>query len=78
MINRKVFPKLMGDIEKVHETVSEAFGDGPAGEPLTVRLEDSWTDLVRMNGVERDLDAPLRLPSAVPILDNMNGSLQWD
>jgi hypothetical protein len=78
MINRKVFPKLLGDIEKVHETVAEAFGDAPASEPLTVRLEDSWTDLVRVNGVPRSPDASPRLPSAVPFLDDMKGSLQWD
>lgn len=79
MISRKVFPKLVGDIEMAHETVADAFGDGPASEPLTVRLEDSWTDLVRGAGEQRDLEAPpLRLPSAVPFLDDMNGTLQWD
>jgi hypothetical protein len=78
MINRKVFPKLVADIEKLHETVADAVDDGSRGAPLTVRLGESWTDLVRVTDDRRDPGAPPRRPSAVPFLDDMHGILQWD
>lgn len=77
MKNRKDFPKPFGDIEKPQETVAESFSDGPGGEPLTVRLGDLWTDLIRVEE-QRDPDAPPKSPSAVPLLDDMKGILQWD
>jgi hypothetical protein len=78
MNNRKDLPKPLGDVERPHETVAESFSDGLGGEPLTVRLGDLWTDLVRADDELRDPDAPPRSPSAVPLLDDMKGILQWD
>lgn len=78
MNKRKGLPKSFGDIEKPHETVAESFGDGLGGEPLTVRLGDLWTDFVRAADDRRDPDAPPRPRSAVPLLDDMKGILQWD
>jgi hypothetical protein len=77
MNNRSDHPKPLGDIEKTHETVAESFCDGLGGVPLTVRLGDLWTDLVRVADEQRDPDAP-RSPAAVPLLDDMKGILQWD
>jgi hypothetical protein len=78
MNSRRDLPQPLGDIEKPHETVAESFSDGLGGEPLTVRLGDLWTDLVRVAGERRDPDAPPRSPAAVPLLDDMKGILQWD
>lgn len=78
MTNRKDLPRSFRDIEKPHETVAESFSDGLGGEPLTVRLGDLWTDLVRVADEPRDPDAPPRSPAAVPLLDDMKGILQWD
>lgn len=77
MNNRKDFPKPVGDIEKPHETVAESFSDGLGGAPLSVRLGDLWTNLIRVEE-QRDPDAPPKSPSAVPLLDDMKGILQWD
>lgn len=78
MTNRKDLPKPFGDIEKPHETVADSFSDGLGAEPLTVRLGDLWSDLIRVADERRDPDAPPRPPSAVPLLDDMKGILQWD
>lgn len=78
MTTRKDLPKTFGDIEKPHETVVDSFSDGLAGEPLTVRLGDLWSEFVRVADEARDPDAPPRSPSAVPLLDDMKGTLQWD
>ncbi|MDP9201791.1 MAG: hypothetical protein M3P26_07645 [Gemmatimonadota bacterium] len=77
MTNREDIPEF-GDIEKPHETVADSFSDGLAGKPLTVRLGDLWSDFVRVADERRDPDAPPRSPSAVPLLDDMKGILQWD
>ena len=77
MKNRKDFPKPLGDIEKPHEAAAESFSDGVGGAPLAVRLGDLWTDLIRVEE-QRDPDAPPKSPSAVPLLDDMKGILQWD
>jgi hypothetical protein len=78
MTNRKHLPKSFGDIEKPRDTVAESFSDGLGRETLTVRLGDLWTHLVRVAEDRRDPDAPARSPSAVPLLDDMKGILQWD
>jgi hypothetical protein len=78
MIKRKVFPRLVADIERVRETVVDAVGDIRNAEPLTVRLGESWSDLVRVADNPRDPGAPPRPPSVVPFLDDMHGILQWD
>ena len=76
MSHRKVLPKSFGDVEKPHETVADSFSDGPRGVPLTVRLGDLWND-DRAADEPRTPDAP-RSRSAVPLLDDMKGILQWD
>lgn len=78
MNDRRDLPTPLGDIERPHETVAESFSDGLGGEPLTVRLVDLWTDLVRVADERRDPEDPPRSPSAVPLLDDMKGILQWD
>ena len=78
MNNRKGLPNSFGDIEKPRRTVAESFSDGLGGELLTVRLGALWTDLVRVAEDRRDPDAPPRSPSAIPLLDDMKGILQWD
>jgi hypothetical protein len=73
-------PKPFSDIEKPHETVADTFGDGLVRDPLTVRLGDLWTDFVRgADEQPRESQAPpQRSPSALPLLDDMKGILQWD
>lgn len=78
MSPRKDLPKLFGDKEKPHETVADSFSDGPSSAPLTVRLGDLWNDLVREADRKRDPEAAPRPRSAVPLLDDMKGILQWD
>ena len=78
MTTRKNLPKPFCDIEKPHETVAESFSNSLGGEPLTVRLGDLWTDFLRVADEKRDPDAPARSPSAVPLLDDMKGIMQWD
>jgi hypothetical protein len=77
MSTRKGFPKAFGETEKRHETVVDPSRDGLGAEPLTVRAADSWSDLMRVSEERRDPDAP-RSASAVPLLDEMKGILQWD
>ena len=77
MSHQKDLPKSFGDVEKPHETVADSFSDGPRGEPLTVRLGDLWNDLARVADEPRAPDVP-RSRSAVPLLDDMKGILQWD
>ena len=67
----------ISDIEKLNPTVAE-FGDELGGDPLSVRLGDLWTDFVRAPDEARDPDAPRKPGSAVPLLDDMKGILQWD
>ena len=65
------------DIEKPHLLIVETSGDA-APVPLTVRLSDPWSDFPRVADRRADPDAPQRSPSAVPLLDDMKGILQWD
>ena len=83
MTTRKDFPKPFGDIEKRHETVADSLADGLGAEPLIaepliVRLGDLWSDLIPVADERRDPEAPPRSPSALPLLDDMKGTLQWD
>ena len=71
--SRKPSPPF-GDIEMPHPTASELVGDAEA-QPMTVRLGDLWSDFVRAAEETRDQKKP---GSAVPILDDMKGILQWD
>ncbi|HKN58638.1 MAG TPA: hypothetical protein VJV97_07280 [Gemmatimonadaceae bacterium] len=68
---------LFGDIEKPYPTVADDLGDDSGGEPMTVRLGDLWSDFIRVADEARDPEAP-RKGSAVPLLDEMKGILQWD
>jgi hypothetical protein len=77
MSYRKDLPKSFGDMEKPHETVADSFADDPRVEPLIVRLGDLWNDLYRLAHERYDLEAP-RHGSAVPLLDDMKVSRQWD
>ena len=78
MTNRKEFPKPFRDIEKPYETVAESFSDGLGVELLTVRLRGLWSELIHARDEPRDVDAPPRSASAVPLLDDMKGIRQWD
>lgn len=78
MTNRKEFPKPLRDIEKPYETVAESFSDGLGVELLTVRLRGLWSELIHVRDEPRDVDAPPRSASAVPLLDDMKGIRQWD
>jgi hypothetical protein len=77
MSTHKGFPKPFADTEKRHETVVDPSRDGLGAEPLTIRVSDSWSDLMRASEERRAPDAP-RSSSAVPLLDEIKGILQWD
>jgi hypothetical protein len=76
MTTRKDPPDQLDDIETPHPVVVDAIGDSLV--PLTVRLRDTWSDFLRVADKRSDPDAPQRSPSALPILDDMKGILQWD
>jgi len=78
MTNRKRLPDSFDDIEKPHPLVAEPRGDEEPGLPLTVRLGDLWTDFRRAADERPDTGGSPRSASAVPILDDMKGILQWD
>ena len=78
MTTRNDPAKSFSDIEKPHETVADSFGDGLVHEPLTVRLGGLWSDFVRSADEQGDADSAPRSPSALPLLDDMKGILQWD
>jgi hypothetical protein len=78
MTKRKDNSPLAGDLERSHPTVADSIGDELGGEPLIIRLGDLWSDLVRGAGESRDTESPRRSSSAVPLLDDMKGILQWD
>jgi hypothetical protein len=75
MTNRHSEP--FDDIEKPHPTVAEGACDGIPVRPLAVRLGDLWSDLMRVPE-DSDLADPPRPASAVPLIDDMKGILQWD
>jgi hypothetical protein len=71
---------LIGDIERPHPTVADELGGEPGGRPMTVRLGDLWSDFIRVADEARDPENPANKKpgSAVPLLDEMKGILQWD
>ena len=77
MTARRQFPDPFDDIEQPHPTVTDS-ADGEGREPLTVRLGDFWADFIRAADDARDPEAPARSTSAVPLLDDMKGILQWE
>ena len=64
------------DVEKPHLVVVEPSGD-EAPAPLTVRLRDPWSDFHRPAD-KRGPSNAMRSPSALTLLDDMKGVLQWD
>lgn len=78
MKTRKDQPDPFDDIEKPHPLAVEGIGDGASSAPLTVRLSDTWRDFLRVADEPGDPDAPQRSGSALPLLDDMKGILQWD
>ena len=78
-MKRKNRSFLIADIERPHPTVADSVGDELGAEPLTVKLGDLWTDLVRGADDERDATSSDSRPSgSVPLIDKMKGILQWD
>jgi hypothetical protein len=77
MTNRKDQPDPFNDVEKPHPLVVESNGDAPSA-PLTVRLSDPWSDFLRVADERSDPDSRQRSASALPLLDDMKGILQWD
>jgi len=78
MIKRKHLSPHLGDIESSHPTVADSIGDDSGGEPLIIQLGEIWSDLVRGAGESREPEPSTRSSSAVPLLDDMKGILQWD
>ena len=76
MIPPKDLPEPFDDIEKPHPLVAE-LADGAPSQPLAVRLDDLWTDLLRVDEA-RDPESSQRSASAMPLLDYMKGIMQWD
>jgi hypothetical protein len=70
-------PDNFDDVEKPHPLVAE-MGDGGPSEPLVVRLGDLWNDFLRAKNGEIDHDSMRRSTSAMPLLDDMKGIMQWD
>jgi hypothetical protein len=67
---------IIGDIEKPHPTVADDLGD-ESGLSVTVRLGDLWSDFIRVANGSRSRRAK-RSQSALPLIDEMKGILQWD
>jgi hypothetical protein len=78
MSTQKKNSASLSDIEAPHPTVADDLGDESGGEPMTVRLGGLWSDFIRVADEARDPESPRKAGSAVPILDEMKGILQWD
>jgi hypothetical protein len=65
------------DVEIPHPTVADHAAGGIPTEPVSARLGDLWSDFLRVPH-DPDAAAPARPASAVPLLDDMKGILQWD
>jgi hypothetical protein len=74
--------KPLVDLEKAHPTVvdslDDASGVGDDAAPMAVRIGDLWSDFIRVADQARDPESPRKSNSALPILDEMRGILQWD
>ena len=77
MSTHKDFPKPIGDTEARHQAVADPSRGGLGAESSEARLADSWSDLERSGEQPTNRDGP-RSSSAVPLLDEMKGILQWD
>jgi hypothetical protein len=80
MKKRRKHSLPIADIERPHPTVADKPGDELGAEPLTVRLADSWSDVLRVSDAPADAERGKepRTPGMVPLLDDMKGILQWD
>jgi hypothetical protein len=67
---------VVGDVETGPAVVADHFGR--ACEPLPVRLSEVWSEILRLAGGSAASGPTPRRASAVPILDDMKGILQWD
>jgi hypothetical protein len=77
MTIKKDLQEQFDDIEKPHPLVAE-LGDVDDARPLTVRLGDLWSDFLWVADGRSDPNAPRRSASALPLLDDMKGIVQWD
>ncbi len=78
MTKRRKLPRLVADIEKPFPTVADSKGDELGGAPLAIKLGDLWSDFIRVADESNDPGKSKRSSSAVPLLDDMKGILQWD
>lgn len=77
MSHKKSDSRAFSDLERPCPVVADPMGVLGA-QPLAVRLGDLWSDFIRVADEARDPDAPKKRGSAVPLLDDMKGILQWD
>jgi hypothetical protein len=77
MSNRNSDSHAFSDLERPHPVIADFVSDGHEPEPLSVRLGDLWSDFLRVADEARDSTAPRKV-SALPLLDDMKGILQWD
>jgi len=74
--------KPLVDLEKPHPTVvdslDDASGVGDEVAPMAVRIGDLWSDFMRVADEAHDPNSPRKSNSALPILDEMRGILEWD
>jgi len=78
MIKRNDRSLPAGDIEGSHPTVADSIGDELGTEPLIVRLGDLWSDFAEAGELRNTESTTRYRRSAVPLLDDMKGILQWD
>lgn len=78
MTDRNSASHAFSDLERPYPVVAESIGGLPEAGPLAVRLCDLWSDFIRISDEARDPVAPKKAGSAVPLLDDMKGILQWD
>ena len=77
MIKRKDRSPPAGDVERSRPTVADSIGDELGTEPLIIKLSDLWSGFMQASE-SRNTESPTRHSSAVPLLDDMKGILQWD
>lgn len=74
--------KPLVDLEQPHPTVvdslDDASGVGEEPAPMALKIGDLWSDFMKVANEARDPDSPRKSNSALPILDEMRGILEWD
>jgi hypothetical protein len=76
--HRKHLSHAFSDLEQPRPLAADSVGDDGDAEPLAVRLGDLWSDFIRVADEARNPEATKKSGSAVPLLDDMKGILQWD